>query len=108
MTGRLLRAGLIESRAQAGLRVHGVFTRVDAPRLLACTWIWSASADEPGDVTEDTVEVSFEADGEGQTVVTVRHTSIAHVEGGGAQQGWNDAVDRLAALLSGGARLGGF
>jgi uncharacterized protein YndB with AHSA1/START domain len=92
------RAYRIES-ARAGLSVHGVFTRVDAPRLLACTWIWSNSSDDPGDATEDTVEMSFEPDGEEKTVVTVRHTSTAHVEGGGARQGWNDATDRLAALL---------
>lgn len=85
--------------AQAGFGVHGVFTRVDEPRLLACTWIWSSSSDEPGDATEDTVEVSFEPDCEEKTVVTVRHTSVAHVDGGGARQGWNDVMDRLAPLL---------
>lgn len=85
--------------AHAGLGVHGVFTRVDPPRLLACTWVWFASSDDPGDATEDTVEVTFEPEGEQKTAVTVRHTSVAHVDGGGARQGWNDIMDRLVALL---------
>jgi uncharacterized protein YndB with AHSA1/START domain len=85
----------IES-AEAGLGVHGVFTHVVAPRLLACTWVWHS--DQPNEDPEDTVEVSFESEGEGKTVVTVRHSSLAHVEGGGARRGWNDVMDRLAAL----------
>ena len=80
----------------AGFGVHGVFTRVDRPRLLALTWIWSS--DEPGASPEDTVEVSFEAEGADKTVVTVRHTSVAHVAEGGAEQGWNAVMDRLVEL----------
>lgn len=81
--------------AEAGFGVRGVFTRLDRPRLLACTWIWES--DEPEEAPEDTVEVSFEPDGERRTTVTVRHTSTEHLEGGGVQQGWNAVLDRLAA-----------
>ncbi len=82
--------------AAAGFGVHGVFTRVDRPRLLALTWIWSSG--DPGASPEDTVEVSFEPEGADKTVVTVRHTSVAHVAEGGYEQGWNDVMDRLVAL----------
>ena len=34
----------------------------------------------------------------GATVVTVAHTSTAHVPEGGAEQGWNDVLDRLLGL----------
>jgi hypothetical protein len=32
------------------------------------------------------------------TLVTVAHTSTAHVAGGGAEQGWNDVLDRLVRM----------
>jgi uncharacterized protein YndB with AHSA1/START domain len=85
----------IES-AQAGIGVHGVFIRVEAPRLLACTWVWHSV--DPGNQVEDTVEVSFEPEGTNKTVVSVRHTSAVHVAEGGAEQGWNDVMDRLVEL----------
>lgn len=85
----------IES-AQAGFGVRGVFTRVDRPRLLAYTWVWLD--DGPEQATEDTVEASFDPEGEDKTVVTVRHTSDSHADDGGARKGWNDALDRLVAL----------
>lgn len=88
----------IES-AEAGIGVRGVFTRVEEPRVLACTWVWSAASDEPGHDADDTVEVSFQPEGAAKTVVTVRHTSLAHVDGGGARQGWIDTMDRLGVLL---------
>ena len=80
----------------AGFGVRGVFTRVDRPRLLALTWIWTAG--DPGASPVDTVEVSFEPEGSAKTVVTVRHTSVAHVAEGGAEQGWNAVMDRLVEL----------
>ena len=85
----------IES-AEAGFGVQGVFMRVEAPGLIACTWIWSSG--EAGEDPQDTVEVSFEPEGNDKTVVTVRHSSVAHIEGGGAWEGWNAVMDRLAAL----------
>ena len=49
-----------------------------------------------GSVVDDVV-VTFEPAGEG-TLVTVAHTSVAHLEDGGAEQGWNDVMDRLVVL----------
>jgi uncharacterized protein YndB with AHSA1/START domain len=76
--------------------VSGVFTEVDRPRGLVFTWSWEDDG-EPDAVVEDTVVVTFEADGDG-TVVTVAHTSSAHVPDGGAEQGWRDVMDRLVQL----------
>ncbi len=79
-----------------GATVTGVYTEVDPPRTLAFTWCWQDD-DEPEAVVEDTVVVTFEAEGDG-TSVTVAHTSTAHVPEGGAEQGWNDVMDRLVGV----------
>ncbi len=76
-----------------GATVTGSYTDVDPPRRLGFTWSWE-DAGEPETVVEDTVVVTFEPD-DGGTRVTVAHTSVAHVPDGGAQQGWNDVMDRL-------------
>jgi uncharacterized protein YndB with AHSA1/START domain len=78
-----------------GATVSGVYTEVDPPRRLAFTWVWQDDGEpESG---EDTVVVTFEPDGDG-TTVTVAHTSSEHVPDGGAEQGWNDVMDRLVAM----------
>lgn len=82
-----------------GATVSGVYTEVDRPRRLVFTWSWE-DAGEPEAVVEDTVAVTFEPDGEA-TVVTVAHTSAAHVPEGGAERGWNDVMDRLVRLHDG-------
>jgi uncharacterized protein YndB with AHSA1/START domain len=79
-----------------GATVTGVYTAVDRPRRLAFTWVWQDD-DDPDGVVEDTVVVTFEPDGDA-TVVTVEHISTAHVPDGGAEQGWNDVMDRLVVL----------
>lgn len=81
-----------------GATVAGVYTEVDAPRRLAFTWSWQDD-DEPESPVEDTVVVTFEPEATG-TLVTVTHTSTAHVPEGGAEQGWNDVMDRLVALCA--------
>jgi uncharacterized protein YndB with AHSA1/START domain len=79
-----------------GATVTGVYTEVDRPRRLVFTWSWQDD-DEPEQVVEDTVVVTFEPDDVG-TLVTVEHTSVAHEPDGGAVIGWNDVMDRLVAL----------
>jgi uncharacterized protein YndB with AHSA1/START domain len=79
-----------------GATVTGVYTEVDRPRRLSFTWRWEDDG-EPDAVVEDTVIVTFEPDGDA-TVVTVAHTSTAHVPDGGAEQGWNDVLDRLVQV----------
>ncbi|MGC4108859.1 MAG: SRPBCC domain-containing protein [Nocardioides sp.] len=76
-----------------GATVRGDYTEVDRPHRLAFTWNWDDG--EPADVIEDTVQVSFEAR-DGDTLVTVEHTSVQHAPDGGAEQGWSDVLDRLA------------
>ena len=78
-----------------GATVWGVYTEVDAPRRLAFTWFWQ----DDGELAsgEDTVVVTFEPEGDG-TAVTVAHTSAEHVPDGGAEQGWNDVMDRLVRI----------
>jgi uncharacterized protein YndB with AHSA1/START domain len=80
-----------------GATVTGTYTEVDPPRLLAFTWVWQDEGEPPS--SEDTVVVTFVAD-EAGTHVTVAHTSAEHVPDGGAQQGWHDVLDRLAAQES--------
>lgn len=88
--------------AAVGMGVEGEFTAVDRPNGFAMTWIW-ITEDEPAHAGDrpvvDTVEVSFSPSGEG-TEVTVRHTSTEHIAGGGAEQGWNDVLDRLPRHLT--------
>jgi uncharacterized protein YndB with AHSA1/START domain len=78
-----------------GATVSGVYTEVDPPRRLVFSWSWQDDG-EPAS-GEDTVVVTFEPEGEG-TAVTVAHTSAEHVPEGGAEQGWNDVLDRLVRL----------
>jgi uncharacterized protein YndB with AHSA1/START domain len=82
--------------AGIGATVTGVYTEVDPPRRLVFTWSWEDEG-EPEAVVEDTVVVTFEPD-DGGTLVTVAHTSVAHVPEGGAEQGWNDVMDRLVRV----------
>jgi uncharacterized protein YndB with AHSA1/START domain len=79
-----------------GATVTGVYTEVESPKRLAFTWRWEDD-DEPDATVEDTVVVTFEPVDTG-TLVTVAHASTAHVAGGGAEQGWNDVLDRLAGM----------
>jgi uncharacterized protein YndB with AHSA1/START domain len=79
-----------------GATVTGVYTEVEPPRRLVFTWSWEDEG-EPEAVVEDTVVVTVEPD-DGGTLVTVAHTSVAHVPEGGAEQGWNDVMDRLARM----------
>jgi len=79
----------------AGIGVEGTFREVEPPRRLLYTWLWSGEGEE--DVPDDLVEVTFQPDGTG-TLVTVRHTSVEDITKGGAQQGWGEVMDRLAAI----------
>lgn len=89
-----------------GIGVFGEFTVVDRPHTLAMTWIW-ADEEPPrtpaGDVVVDEVTVTFTPIDTGTgpgTEVTVRHTSTEHLAEGGAEQGWNDVLDRLPAFFA--------
>jgi uncharacterized protein YndB with AHSA1/START domain len=82
-----------------GATVSGVYTEVDPPHRLGFTWSWEDDG-EPDAVVEDTVVVTFVPEAQG-TVVTVAHTSVAHESEGGAEQGWNDVLDRLVGLCAG-------
>ncbi|CAN5818423.1 SRPBCC domain-containing protein [soil metagenome] len=89
----------IESGA-ASLGVQGEFLAVEPPTLLRFTWVWLTEGEPAavdGTPVVDTVEVTFADHGEA-TEVTVRHTSTEDLVAGGAQQGWNDCLDRLEQL----------
>jgi uncharacterized protein YndB with AHSA1/START domain len=80
----------------ADLTASGMYTEVDPPRRLAFTWHWVGHG-EPDDYDgEDHVIVTFEPTDEGGTRVVVAHTSTVHEPEGGAEQGWNDVMDRFA------------
>lgn len=88
--------------AAVGMGVTGTFTTLAPPSMLAMTWIWisdGSPAEIDGEPVVDDVEVTFSPRGQG-TEVTVRHTSTAHIADGGAEQGWNDCLDRLPRYLS--------
>lgn len=79
------------------LGVAGTFTDYDPPRRFLMTWVWVSDGTAPQSDAEaviDTVEVTFDPVDDG-TEVTVRHTSTEHEPDGGAEQGWNDVLDRL-------------
>jgi len=78
-----------------GATVSGVYAEVDPPRRLVFSWVWQDDGEPTPE--EDTVVVTFEPEPDG-TTVTVAHTSAEHVPDGGAEQGWNDVLDRLVRL----------
>ena len=84
-----------------GVGVEGVFLEHDPPHRFVMTWTWVDDPEEgaPADTAVDTVEVTF-VPVDGGTEVTVRHTSTEHEPDGGAEQGWNDVLDRLPSSLS--------
>lgn len=91
------------SSATAGLGVRGEFVEVDPPSLLRFTWIWVSDGEDAvvdGVPVVDDVAVTFIATGPSSTEVTVRHTSVEHVAGGGAKQGWGDCLDRYESALT--------
>ena len=93
------RAAPTGSTARRSGPPSGAYTEVDPPRRLVFTWHWDDDG-EPDAVVEDTVVVTFEPAATG-TVVTVAHTSTAHEPDGGAEQGWNDVMDRLCGVGGG-------
>lgn len=102
----------VDAREGGDVRIHahnvqlgvtGTFTDYDPPRRFVMTWIWVSDgtpAEADGELVVDTVEVTFDPVDHG-TEVTVRHTSSEHEEDGGAEQGWNDVLDRLPGHLAG-------
>lgn len=80
-----------------GATVTGSYTEVEPPLRLVFTWRWEDDG-EPEVAFDDTVVVTF-APHDGGTVVAVVHTSDAHVPEGGADQGWNDVLDRLVQVV---------
>lgn len=81
--------------ARLGHGAHGEFTIVEPGRRLGMTWIWEGGTDR----VVDEVVVTFTPVPAG-TEITVRHTSSEHIEGGGAEQGWSDCLDRLPGFLA--------
>jgi uncharacterized protein YndB with AHSA1/START domain len=88
-------AYVIASRA-AGFGIEGVFTDVEEPHRLAFGWRWVSTGEPDG--PEDSVEVTFEPDGDG-TLVTVRHASPEDRDAmDGLVQGWEAVLDRYVVL----------
>lgn len=82
----------------ARIAATGTYTEVDPPRRLAFTWHWEDDSDDPD--VEDEVLVTFDPAEGGRTRVVVAHTSTTHVPDGGAEQGWNDVMDRLVGVCA--------
>ncbi len=78
--------------AAAGIDAAGTYAHVEPGELLDMTWEWN------GVWSGDRVVVLFTTLDESSSEVTVVHVSPVHVEGGGAEQGWNDVMDRLPHL----------
>ena len=78
----------------AGIGVSGEFAAVEPHARLVFTWRWDA------DETETLVTVTFADSGDGGTILTIVHERFdTQDEAESHQQGWNDCLDRLAALV---------
>lgn len=84
--------------ASAGIGAEGEYLVVDPPHTLRMTWTWLDDG-IPAPVVDEVI-VTFAPAGTG-TEVTVSHASTAHLGAdGGAEQGWNDVLDRLPGHFS--------
>jgi uncharacterized protein YndB with AHSA1/START domain len=68
-------------------------TACDPPRRLAVTWC------HPGE-PESAAEIRLRADGDG-TILELEHARLRAADAAGYGYGWEDFLDRLAALLAG-------
>lgn len=84
--------------ASAGIAAAGTYSHVEPGELLDMTWEWNDTW------FGDRIVVLFTALDDSSSEVTVVHVSPVHVEGGGAEQGWNDVMDRLPHLARDEAR----
>lgn len=76
------------------VEVPCLITACDPPRRLAVTWR------HPGE-PESAAEIRLRADGDG-TILELEHARLRAGDAAGYGYGWEDFLDRLAALLAGG------
>ena len=79
----------------------GWFTVVEPPRRIAFTWGWEGDA-SPVPPGSSTVEVTFEPDGVGGTLVTLVHSGLPLLAVDMHRDGWIHYVGRLVVRAEGG------
>ena len=79
----------------------GWFTVVEPPRRIAFTWGWEGDA-SPVPPGSSTVEVTFEPDGVGGTLVTLVHSGLPLLAVDMHCDGWIHYVGRLVVRAEGG------
>jgi len=75
--------------------VGGEFVEVDRPRRLVLTWGWEAEGD-PTPPGASRVEVELEPDGDGGTLLVLRHSRLTPEAGASHSEGWDYFLPRLA------------
>ncbi len=83
--------------AAIGIGAHGEYSVVEPPSRLDFTWVWDGDGGHP----PDPVTVTIEPNDGGGARVRLRHDCSADEQGvADLTQGWNDVLDRLAALTA--------
>jgi uncharacterized protein YndB with AHSA1/START domain len=79
---------------------HGVYREIDAPNRLVMSFQWDS-----GDAAHDRptlITLTFEAQGEGKTLLTLRQEPFAsEEERRGHDRGWGQVLDAFAQALAG-------
>lgn len=76
-----------------GMAVSGVFVAVDEPERLVQTWRWD------GEDAETLVTFTLAETADGSTALTILHENFVDEQSCALHvQGWNDCLDRLAAV----------
>jgi uncharacterized protein YndB with AHSA1/START domain len=78
------------------LTVTGEYRRLDRPRRLSFTWFCSTWDPEDGD---SLVTVDLEPQGDGNTLMTIRHVRLPPSAVEGHRGGWTLIADQLATRL---------
>jgi uncharacterized protein YndB with AHSA1/START domain len=83
------------------MSVTGTYHRIDRPSLLVYTWRWDSGPAASNN--ESLVTVTFDAHGEGHTVVTVIHDRFASGHDlSPYRSGWEEGLAKLDAMIEGG------
>ncbi|OBK71886.1 SRPBCC domain-containing protein [Mycobacterium sp. 1274761.0] len=77
--------------------ISGRFLAIDRPRLLRFTW---TNSNWP-EATDSVVTVTFEPVGDGETLMSLKHSLLPPEELESFDSGWALTVDQLAAALGG-------
>lgn len=78
--------------------IAGRFLVIDRPHLLRFTW---SNSNWPDPTAVSVVNVTFEAIGDDETLMSIEHSLLPPYEFDNFHSGWTDTFDQLAAVLAG-------